>query len=303
MTVNLQQMINSPLAVRLVSFVARIIPPGVGYPLCDFIGDWIAARHTSMLTRAIRTNQWVVRGTNLEKRELDRAVETTLRNNARDIYTLHHNFQNPKAIQRMIIMHPMERELVERPEFATRGLVIVGLHLSNFDLVLQSICQQGFKGMVLTIPNPQGGRRVEYEMRKKTGMNLVPASVPSLRQAVKHLERGGTVFTGLDRPVRDPKHYPKFFGHAASLPTHYIFLALKAHVPVVIMAAIQQADENYHVMSSEPIEMEHDSDQGREIVRNAERVLKQAETFIQMAPQQWNVPLPVWPELLDIVPG
>jgi len=134
-------------------------------------------------------------------------------------------------------------------------------------------------------------------------MNLVPASVASLRQAVKYLERGGTVVTGLDRPVRDPKHCPKFFGYAASLPTHYISLALKSHVPVVIMGVTQKADGKYHVMSSEPIEMEHASDHGREIVRNAERVLKQAETFIQMAPQQWNVPLPVWPELLDIVPG
>ena len=113
-------------------------------------------------------------------------------------------------MQRRIVIHPDERELLARPEFADRGLIIVGLHLSNFDLVLQSIYQQGFKGMVLTIPNPQGGRRVEYEMRKKAGMKLVPASVASLRQAVKHLERGGTVVTGLDRPVRDPRHCPKF---------------------------------------------------------------------------------------------
>src|SRR5215211_3575220 len=274
-----QQMINSPLAVRLVSFVARIIPPGVGYPLCDFIGDWIAARHTSMLTRAIRTNQWVVRGANLKNRELDRAVEVTFCSNARDIYTLYHNFQNPQTMQHMIVIHPAERELLARPEFADRGLVLVGLHLSNFDLVLQSICQQGFKGMVLTLPNPQGGRRVEYTMRRKIGMNMVPASVASLRQAVKHLERGGTVVTGLDHPMRDPKHCPKFFGYAASLPTHYISLALKANVPIVIMAATQREDGNYYVMSSEPIEMEHASDHGREIVRNAERVLKQAEAF------------------------
>lgn len=279
------------------------MPPGVGYLFCDFIGDWIAARNTSILTRAVRSNQWVVRGANLKERELDRAVVATLHSNARDIYTLYHNFQNPKAMQPKIVIHPTERALVERPEFARRGLVIVGLHLSNFDFVLQSICQQGFKGMVLTIPDPQGGRRVEYIMRKKTGMNLVPASMTSLRQTMKFLESGGTVVTGLDRPVRNPKHCPEFFGYAASLPTHYISLAMKARVPIVVMATIQHEDGKYHVMSSDPIEMEHTSDHGREIVRNAEHVLKQAETFIQMAPQQWNVPLPVWPELLDIVPG
>jgi lauroyl/myristoyl acyltransferase len=245
----------------------------------------------------------VIRGRNLEGRDLDRIVQQTFRNNARDIYTLYHNIHNPKAMQRKIVIHPTERVLRERPEFTTRGLMIVGLHLSNFDFVLQSMCHQGFKGMILTIPNPQGGRRVEYEMRKKMMMNMVPASIASLRQAVKHLERGGTVLTGADHPEQDPKHCPRFFGHEASLPTHYVSLALKANVPIVIMASMQREDGNYHVMSSEPIEMERDIDHDREIVRNAENVLKQAEAFIQMAPEQWNVPLPVWPDLLDITPG
>jgi lauroyl/myristoyl acyltransferase len=118
-----------------------------------------------------------------------------------------------------------------------------------------------------------------------------------LKQAVKHLERGGMVLTGLDRPVQNPKYHPTFFGHAAALPTHYISLALKAHVPVVIIAAIYQADRKYHVLSSEPIEMEWGADRGKDILFNAERVLKQAEAFIQLAPQQWSVPLPVWPRL------
>jgi lauroyl/myristoyl acyltransferase len=303
MSIDLQQVINSPFAVNVVSFAGRIIPPGMGYSGCNLIAGWMAARRDSKLTRAVRANQWVIRGANLEKRALDLAVQETLRNNARDIYNLYHYIQNPEAVKRMIVLNPLARELLERPEFADRGLVIVGLHLSNFDLILQSIFRQGFKAMVLTIPDPQGGRRVEYEIRRRTGMNLIPASLGALRQAVNHLEQGGMVLTGIDRPVQHPKHRPRFFGCEASLPTHYVTLASKARVPIVVMAATQQADGKYHVMSSEPIEMEHDPDHGREILRNAEKVLKQAETFIRLAPQQWNVPLPVWPELLDTVPG
>jgi lauroyl/myristoyl acyltransferase len=303
MSIDFQQIINNPFAVNLVSFVARITPVGIGYPACNWIGDWIAARRDSKLTRIVRTNQWVIRGANLEKLALDRAVRETLRNNARDIYNLHHHLHKPEARQRMIVLNPAAHELAGRPEFADRGLVIVGLHLSNFDLILQSIFRQGFKAMVLTIPNPQGGRRVEYEIRRRTGMNLIPASLGALKQAVKYLQQGGMVLTGMDRPTQNPKYRPRFFGCEASLPTHYVTLASKARVPIVVMAATQQADGKYHVMSSEPIEMEHDPDHGREILRNAEKVLKQAETFIRLAPQQWNVPLPVWPELLDTVPG
>lgn len=303
MSLDVQQVINSPYTVKLASLLARITPPGIAHPVCDFLGNWMAARRESQVTRAVRTNQWVARGGRLESTALDHAVAETLRSNARDIYSLYHNLENPETIQRMIVINPLGRELVERPAFAERGLLIVGVHLSNFDLILQSICRQGFNAMVLTIPDPKGGRRVEYEIRRRTGMNLVPASLGGLKKAVKHLEQGGMVLTGMDRPIRDPKHRPMFFGHPASLPTHHIALATKACVPVVVMAAIQQADGKYHVMSSEPMEMEHDSDHGKEIVRNAEKVLKQAETFIQLAPHQWNVSLPVWPELLDIVPG
>ncbi len=302
MKIDLQQIINNPFAVRLAFLLGRAIPPGLGFPLCNFIGDWAAARRDSNVTQAVRANQWVVRGANLEKKALDRVVRETLRNNIRDLYHLYHYVENPEATQRLIQLNPLARELIGRPEFAERGLVIVGLHLSAFDLILQSIGRQGLKAMVLTIPDPQGGRLIEYEMRKKTGMNLIPASLSTLRQAVKHLEQGGMILTGMDHPVPDAKYRPRFFGNTAALPTHYVSLALKARVPVVIMGAIYQADGKYHILSSQFIEMECDVDRETEIIRNAENVLKQAEEFIRLAPQQWNIPLPVWPQLLGNVP-
>jgi lauroyl/myristoyl acyltransferase len=199
-------------------------------------------------------------------------------------------------------LNPVARGLVERPEFSDRGLMLVGLHLSNFDFVLQSMCMQGLKAFALTIPDPQGGQRLEYEMRKKTGMNLVPASVSAIRQAAKHLELGGVVLTGIDRPVFNSKLHPIFFGQASSLPTHHIHLAMKASVPVMIVAARLGTDGRYHVTTSEPIEMESYPDREKGIMRNAERVLKEAEKFILQVPEQWSMSLPVWPDLMDDIP-
>jgi lauroyl/myristoyl acyltransferase len=302
MKIDLQQVINNAFAVNFAFFLGKNIPPGIGYRLCNFIGDWIATRRDSNVTQAVRANQWVGGGTSFQKEALDRAVRETLRNNIRDLYHLYHYVDRPEATQRLIQLNPLARELIARPMFAERGLVIAGLHLSGFDLILQSICRQGLKALVLTIPDPRGGRLIEFEMRKRTGMNLVPASLSALRQAVKHLEQGGMLLTGLDHPVPDSKYHPRFFGHPSALPTHYISLALKARVPVVIMAAIYQAEGKYHVLSSEPIEMECDQDRGKEILRNTEKVLRRAEEFIRLAPQQWNMPQPVWPQLLENVP-
>ena len=144
---------------------------------------------------------------------------------------------------------------------------------------------------------------MEFELRRRIGMNLVPTSVSALRQAVRHLERGGLVLTGIDRPVSRPRLHPRFFGQPAPLPTHHIHIALKAGVPVVVMAAFRQEDGTYKVLNSELMEMEQNQDLDPAILQNAEKVLEQAEHFIRLAPQQWNVPLPVWPELMSKVPN
>ena len=303
MPINFQRIGDSQFGVRLVSFIGRTIPPSMGYRIADLIAVWLASRRQSALIRAIRTNQWVIRGAGPGKEALDRAVRDTLRHSAHSLYNLHHYIHDPKAIHNMVDLNPVARGLVERPEFRGRGLVLTGLHLSNFDFVLQSMCLQGLKALVLTIPNPQGGRRMEFEMRKRTGMNLVPASLSAMKQAVKHLEQGGVVMTGMDRPVAEPKTHPRFFGHVSSLPTHHIHLAMKAGVPIMIIAARQGTDGRYHVTTSEPIEMESDPDHEKAVVRNSEQVLKEAEKFILQAPEQWVVSLPVWPDLMDKVPS
>jgi lauroyl/myristoyl acyltransferase len=63
-----------------------------------------------------------------------------------------------------------------------------------------------------------------------------------------------------------------------------------------------QADGKYHVLTSDPIEMQAHPDREREIIQNAEAVLSVAEGFIRMAPEQWTMTLPVWPEALAQVP-
>ncbi|HLO17530.1 MAG TPA: hypothetical protein VK206_22045, partial [Anaerolineales bacterium] len=90
--------------------------------------------------------------------------------------------------------------------------------------------------------------------------------------------------------------------HPAALPMHHIFLATKAHIPLVIAVTNLQQDGKYHTFASDLIEMDDYSDPEVGALRNAEKVLSVAETFIRQAPQQWSVPLPVWPEIMNLVP-
>jgi lauroyl/myristoyl acyltransferase len=302
MTINLQRLNDSRFALSLVSAVGRGLPRSLGHALTDLLAARIASRKDSKMIQAVRANQWVARGETLKGEALDQAVLETLRHSARSIFDLYHFMQNPRATGHLIVLDPATEALIRRPEFDKRGLMLVGLHLSNFDLVGQWLIQQGMKPLVLTIPNPQGGRRLEFEVRKKAGMNLVPASFAALRQALRHLQQGGVVLTGIDRPIPAPRLCPRFFGRPAALPMHHISLAAKAKVPVMIMVMNLQPDGKYHVLTSDLIEMDPHKDRATEEIQNAEKVLGFAERFIRQAPQQWSISLPVWPEALDLVP-
>jgi lauroyl/myristoyl acyltransferase len=297
-----QHILNSPSGLRLVSFLGRSMPARIGHRLSNFVADQISARREWDIVRAVRLNQWVASRETLGNDALDQAVRLTIRSIARSFFDLYHYVDNLKAIQRLIVLDPVARDLVRRPEYSPQGLVVAGLHLSNFDLVLQTMFLQKMKAIVLTIPEPQGGHRLQFEMRKRTGMNLIPASINALRQAVMYLKAGGVVLTGMDRPIPEPGLHPQFFGRPSSLPTHHIHLALNARVPVLVMAAMTEPDGTYHVHTSDLIEMQSHPDREAEILQNAEAVLKIAEQFIQKAPQQWAMTLPVWPDLLEQVP-
>ena len=303
MAIDLQQVLNSSFPLRLISSLAQRLPPRLGHHIAYGVAEQIARQSDSELVQAVRANQWVVQGKTLEGEALDQVVRETLRNSARSLFDLYHYSHDFEATRRLIVFDRSFNTLTQRPEFDQRGLMIAGLHLSSFDLVLQWLSKNGLRPLVLTLPNPVGGRQMEYEIRKRTGMNLIPASIGAFRQALKHLRRGGMVLTGIDRPIEKSEVSPYFFSRPSALPVHHIFLAIKARVPIVITVAYLQKDGKYHVFASDLIEMDSCPNPDETILQNAEKVLAVAETFIRRAPQQWSVPLPVWPQIMDLVPG
>ena len=302
MNIDLQKVIGSSLSLRIVASLARSLSPRLGYRIASGLADQVARQESSALIRALRLNQWIANRQTLQGDALDEIVWATLCYSAHSLFDLYHYGYDFEATRQLIVFDSSFAAIARRSQFEERGLIIAGLHLSNFDLVLQWLSKDGRKPLLITMPNPQGGRYIEYEVRKRAGMDVLPASVNALRQALKHLRGGGMVLTGIDRPVDKPEVCPRFFGYPAALPVHHIFLAIKAHVPVVMTATYLQPDGIYHVFASDPIEMDFCADATQGIIRNAEKVLLVAEEFIRRSPPQWIVPLPVWPQMTDLTP-
>jgi lauroyl/myristoyl acyltransferase len=301
METSIEQLINSPAALEFAAFIARSTPPRLGYSIADLTARWLSSRRDSVPVKAVRSNHQVIMEEEGPSELLEETVHTIFRNSAHSIYELYHYLKNPRATNKLFVIDPSFQVIVDRPEFDKSGLVVAGLHMAGFDLALQWLCMNQFKPLVLTIPHPAGGRRMEFETRQRSGVNLIPGSMQGLLRAVRHLQHGGIALTGIDRPVPDGDLHPQFFGYPSALPTHHIFMALKTHVPVVVVSTRLGMDGKYHIHASPPIEMDPYPDRREELLRNAEKVLAVVEDFIRQDPKQWLIFLQVWPGIIEDV--
>jgi phosphatidylinositol dimannoside acyltransferase len=296
MPINFQSIMNSRLGVGLALGLGKSTPARLGYRIAGFVANQISARPDLGIVRAVRGNQAVVGGGGLSPAELDQRVRATFLQTGYCLYDLYHNLGNLAAIQNLLEWTPAIDQLVKERQNASQGLTIVGVHMSNFDFVAQAVYLRGLRAMPLGLPNPGGGYKWQNDLRKKAGFEIVPASVTALRQATKLLEQGGTVITGLDRPLAESKYLPRFFRLPAALPVMHILLALKTRTPVIVAAAFRDERGCYQIEISEPVSMQPYHDRHEEIVRNAETVLEIAEGYISRAPTQWSMFYPVWPD-------
>lgn len=298
----LQALINSPLGVGLALGLGRILPPSLGLPLARRLADRVARQSGASLVKSVRLNQWVIRDKSASSQELDESVSETFRQTAKNLYNLYHHLDDQEYLRQAVCYSARAEQLIADIRASRKSVIVAGVHLSNFDLVARVIGGDGLPAQVLSFPQPGKGYRWQNQLRQKYGLEITPASITSLRQAVRLLKSGGSVVTGLDRPVPGAKLHPAFFGVPSDLPFHHIQLAIQTGTPIIVAAVTTQEDGRYFLDIGDSILMQPHEDRQAEILLNAERVLKEAETRILQAPHQWAMFYPVWPQLLEHVP-
>jgi len=182
-----------------------------------------------------------------------------------------------------------------------QGLLILATHHSNFDLTALVIGARGVPVQVLSLADPGPGFQLMNNLRSTGGMKLTPISPETLREAVRRLAAGGTVITGIDRPVPGDRHLVEFFGQPAELPVGPVRLALMANATVLMASCTYGADGAYHLKLGGPLEMRRTGDRQRDIEVNMERVVAILEEHVRAYPEQWLMFHPVWPD--GPVPG
>ncbi len=291
-----------PFAVQVGVFLGRVLPRPVGLKLADGIGKLLGKDKNNPMVRAIRANQWVIHGQALSPDQLDKLPVVVFQSAARCLFDYLYFLRRPEKLQSIIEFSPEAQQAFQRIR-QNKPSVIVCPHLSNFDLMGYALALNRLDVQVLSFPNPNASYRLQNKLRESVGINVTPMNLSAFRDARIRLQEGGSILTGLDRPLESEyheKYQPTFFGHKCSLPVTYVRMAKEANAPVILMAAASQPDQNYRLIGSEPIWMTSAEDLETEILTNANRVLSEAETLIRTHARQWAMFYPIWPQFLGV---
>ncbi len=223
-------------------------------------------------------------------------INSTYRHAARCLYEYYNALNNPQAMLKVVFSSEMQA-LMEKMKEGKQGWICVAPHMGNFDLIGRAIAAQQVNFLVLSVANPTDGYQIQNELRARSGIEMAPASMDSLRKATERLRNKGVVLTAADRPFKDSHYRPRFFGHPASLPVVHIKLALRFGLPVYVIGGFCRDDDRVEVFASEPIPMQKSNNPEEEVIMNAEAVLQSMEHYIRAHPTQWNMSFPVWDDV------
>jgi len=295
---------SQTLGTALVLALSQGLPPVLGHPVAAAISYVLGNRYWSPTFQAISINQWVAHDCKLKPHELRKKIRRVYQNQGRALYDFYHNIDRPEELKKFIKLTPAFRTMMDECMSGKmeQGTLMLMPHLSGFNLGGLYLAQLGFKFLTLAIPHPNRGYAWQNHLRNSRGMEVLPMSISSMQLARQRLQKGGTVLTGIDRPLEDSGYQPAFFGRTASLPVAYVKLAMKTGARVKVVGFQNLKDHSCIVDVSPEVILDRYEDPHEELTRNAEKILKIVEHFIRLDPTQWMMFLPVWPDVQNEMP-
>jgi KDO2-lipid IV(A) lauroyltransferase len=247
---------------------------------------------------------WTVRA-NLRHVLGPEAGEKTLHETARHVfwhagkcyYDLYHTLDRPLcAYQEMARVSMPFLEAVKSALSSGQGVLLLGLHVSNFDLGALALRAHGLPMLVLSLADPQGGARFQNHLREEKGIEITPITPESLRMAIRRLREGGLVVTGVDRPIPQDQELIEFFGQPAYMPLGPARLALMGDAISYVGGCHYEPGAGYALQFTGPIETVRGGSRRQDVLVNARRLAAVAEEYVRAYPEQWLMFYPVWPE-------
>jgi len=176
------------------------------------------------------------------------------------------------------------------------GVILVSAHLGNPEFIMQAIGPFDFRTLVFTEPlEPPRLHAYVHRVRRRTGVDFVPADLAGVRDALALLRAGGVVAAVSDRDVLGTARRYPFFGEPAPMPSGAIELARRTNATIIHGTVLRSGAGRYRI-DLERVELPFPTgDRGADIASGMRTLIAHLERGIRRAPEQWYVLSPIWP--------
>lgn len=295
-----QDVISSKAGTRIGIFVGQHMPRRVGYGLARAVSG-VIARQKPQIYWTVHANLRQILGPEAADRTLHEMTRHVFFHAGQTYYDFFHTINQPPEVVAEAVRISEEIEAFVRSEMARgQGVLLLGTHMSNFDLLGLSVGARGMPIQMLSLADPQAGFHLLNYLRAKAGFEVTPITAQSLRAAIRRLKNGGLVAIGMDRPIPEDRELIEFFGRLAYLPVGPVRMALMTGATVVVGSCCYEPDKGYALKITGPIEMIRTGDRRQDILANARQLAAILEEHVRAQPEQWMMFHPFWPDESEV---
>ncbi len=285
------------LGSRLIILLCRILPGALAYRIAGWLACLLAPQRQLSFIEALYRNLGIVCNLPDGHPNLEAAVLRLLRNAFCSYVDLFRAVSSgPEAIHTACRFDPSAHRLIETCAANRQGLLLVGAHMCGSDILVLGLRKLFPSVQLLSKPDPTGSSNVMNDIRLEHGIDVTPISTRSLRQAIRTLRSGGVVAITADMPAQDGEEL-LFFGRESRLATGHTRLAARANAKVVVGACRRVGPGCYQALAKPIPQPAPTGDRRHDMTRWAQESLRAVEEVIRNSPEEWLMPLPVWPDL------
>lgn len=177
---------------------------------------------------------------------------------------------------------------------AGKGLILVSMHLGNFDLVGQVLIVRGHKLMVpVERMEPAPLFNFLVDLRRSKGLNAVPID-RAPREMLSTLKNGQILGIIGDRNLGGRGVRVDFFGRKATFPRAPLSLARHTGAPLLVGLAVRLPSNRFHGYITPPVPLVHSKSVEQDERENMSRIGAIMEDFVRRFPDQWLMFAPMW---------
>jgi lauroyl/myristoyl acyltransferase len=274
--------------------LAGRLPRRWAYALGELLADRVASQDTLPLTRALRANLAVILSLPQEHPEVGRRVRRLVRLSCRSYVDFARAARHSGSVGGTCFrMRPETTASLDDALSMREGVILAGAHTCSFDLLLIAISWRFPDVLILTKPNPAGGSKQMNRMRIHLGLDILPISAESLREAVRRLRQGGIVALAADVPTSDAGDLA-FFGRTSRLTDGFARIALAGGARIMAGLSRRLADGVYEGIGEFVPPPPARLGRQRRARAWAQQSLVHLESLLRQWPDEWLMPEPVW---------